>query len=362
MSATKPVVSEKEIVRFDTHQIVQHVVLMVTFTLLASTGLPMKFHDWAISQWWTRAWGGIEVMRSVHRFAAWAMILDCLYHLAYLSYTTLVLKRPLPIRMVPSPKDFRDFFQEMGYFLGLVREQPKFDRFNWREKFDYWAIFWGLPVIGISGFIMAYPVFATRLLPGWVVPAAFVAHGDEAVLAVAWIFMVHFVFNHLAPGVFPLNTSIFTGRVREERYRHEHPLEYERLLGSEGEPGRREQIPAEALLGILTGASAETSNGAMHPKRKEKGTLRELLSDVVVATGAALFLFSIGLLFLVTIAAMPGGNPYIGILLFVFLPIVAVGGFLVFYFGVVLDRTQSDSENRIARNPEGQSQTEEGRS
>ncbi len=221
---------EKNITRFDIHQIIQHAVLMTSFILLVVTGVPLKFHDWAISQWWVGVWGGIEITRSVHHFAAWVMVLVCIYHLVYLTYSTLVLKRPFPIKMFPSGQDFVKFFQELGYFLGLKKERPRYDRFNWREKFDYWAIFWGMPVMAGSGFILMYPTLVTKFLPGWVVPAALVAHSDEAMLALIWIFMVHIFFNHFTPGVFPVNTSMFTGKVPKERYRREHPLEYERLF------------------------------------------------------------------------------------------------------------------------------------
>jgi len=227
--ASKSVVREKDIVRFDKHQIIQHIVLFVTFIVLALTGLPLKFHDWSVSQWWIEVWGGIETTRSIHRIAAYIMIADCIYHLLYVGYGTFVLKRPFPIKMVPSPRDFMNLFKEIQYFMGLTKEKPQFDRFNWREKFDYWAIFWGLPVIGISGFIMAYPVFVTKFLPGWIVPAAIIAHGDEAILAVSWIILVHFFFNHLSPGNFPLNKSIFTGKLSKERYQKDHPLEYDRI-------------------------------------------------------------------------------------------------------------------------------------
>ena len=112
--------------------------------------------------------------------------------------------------MIPSRQDGVNLFQEIGYFLGFRKEKPRFDRFNWKEKFDYWAIFWGMPVMAGSGFILMYPVFVTQFLPGWAVPAALVAHSDEAMLALTWIFLVHVFFNHFAPGVFPINTSIFT--------------------------------------------------------------------------------------------------------------------------------------------------------
>lgn len=219
-----------EIIRFDIHQIIQHATLMVSFILLVVTGLPLKFSDAALSQWWTGVWGGIEITRSAHHFAAWVMVIVCVYHLLYLWYTISVLKRPFPVKMVPSLQDLIKLFQELGYFVGLRKEKPEFDRFNWKEKFDYWAIFWGIPVMAGSGFILMYPVFVTNFLPGWVVPAALVAHSDEAMLALTWIFLVHVFFNHFAPGVFPINTSIFTGKVPKERYQREHPLEYKRLF------------------------------------------------------------------------------------------------------------------------------------
>lgn len=232
---------KEKITRFDIHQIIQHGGLMTSFILLVITGMPLKFHNWAISQWWIGLWGGIEVTRSVHHFAAWVMVFVCFYHLIYLAYTVVVLKRPFPIKMIPNPQDFTKLYQEIGYFMGLRKEMPRFDRFNWKEKFDYWAIFWGMPVMAGTGFILMYPVLATKFLPGWVVPSALVAHSDEAMLALTWIALVHIFFNHFAPGVFPINTSIFTGKVPKERYRREHSIEYERLMGTT--PQEEQPVP-----------------------------------------------------------------------------------------------------------------------
>jgi formate dehydrogenase subunit gamma len=220
---------EEKIARFDVHQIIQHAGLMLSFILLVITGLPLKFSGSVVSQWWVGVWGGIEVTRSVHHVSAWVMVAVCLYHLAYIGYSVLVLKKPFPYKMIPGRNDYVTYFQEMAYFVGLRKEKPKFDRFNWREKFDYWAIFWGMPVMAGSGFILMYPVLVTKLLPGWVIPVALVAHSDEAMLALIWIVMVHIFFNHFAPGIFPINTAIFTGKVSRERYRREHAAEYERL-------------------------------------------------------------------------------------------------------------------------------------
>lgn len=217
--------------RFDIHQIFQHAGMAISFTMLVITGLPMKFNNWPLSIWWSDVWGGVGNLRSAHHFFAWVMVLTCVYHLAYLVYTQLVMRKPFPVKMIPSAWDFITLFQEFKYFIGIRKERPDFDRFNWREKFDYWAIFWGMPVMAGSGFVLMYPVFVTQYLPGWVVTVAYVAHSDEAMLALSWIFMVHVFFAHFSPGVFPMNTSIFTGKVSREQYRREHPKELRSIEG-----------------------------------------------------------------------------------------------------------------------------------
>ncbi|MFH1381860.1 MAG: cytochrome b/b6 domain-containing protein [Chloroflexota bacterium] len=239
MAIARTVAQEKEavqtVIRFDIHQIIQHAGLMVSFILLVVTGLPLKFAALGISQWWTALWGGIEVVRAVHHFSAWVIVIVCFYHLAYLWFTIVIFKRSFPVKMIPNGRDFVNLYRELQYFVGLKKEKPQFDRFNWREKFDYWAIFWGMPVMAGSGFVLMFPVFVTRYLPGWVVPAALIAHSDEAVLALSWIALVHIFFNHFSPGIFPMNTSIFTGKVSQERYQREHPLEYGRSQEGESE-------------------------------------------------------------------------------------------------------------------------------
>jgi formate dehydrogenase subunit gamma len=238
---------ESKITRFDVHQIIQHAGLMTSFILLVVTGLPLKFSTLGISQWWILVWGGLDTTRSVHHFAAWMMAFVSLYHVVYLLYSLLVLKKPFPIGMLPSRNDAIQYYHEMAYYLGIKKEKPLVGRFNWKEKFDYWAIFWGIPVMFVSGFIMMYPVLITKFLPGWVVPAALVAHSDEAMLALIWIFLVHIFFNHFSPGIFPLNTSIFTGKVARERYQREHSLEYEKLLGTD-KAEDNEQVPPQISL------------------------------------------------------------------------------------------------------------------
>jgi formate dehydrogenase subunit gamma len=223
----------KMITRFDIHQRLQHLGLMVSFVMLVITGLPMKFFGLGASQWWAGVWGGVENLRASHHFFAYLMAAVCLYHVLWLLYQGLVLKKPVHRKMIPSRYDWTTLVQEIKYFVGISKVRPKFDRYAWREKFDYWALAWGLPVMGISGFILMYPVLVTKALPGWAVPIAYIAHSEEAMLALLWIFVVHIFFAHFSPATFPMNKGIFTGKMTEAQYRHEHELEYEAMMRAE---------------------------------------------------------------------------------------------------------------------------------
>lgn len=218
------------IVRFDVHQRIQHALMISSFLLLALTGFPQKFPQLEVCQWLMNGMGGIQTVRFIHRLAGSVMIFVGLYHVSYIAYTVLVRRRTGPLRMIPSPKDYEDAVQMVRYFLGVSVQKPKFGRFSYLEKFDYWAVFWGMAVMAGSGLILLFPVLVARVLPGQAVIAAFRAHSDEALLAVTWIFMVHIFYAHLAPRVFPFNPAIFTGRLPSNLYREEHPLEYEQLV------------------------------------------------------------------------------------------------------------------------------------
>jgi len=225
---------EESIPRFDIHQRIQHLFLMLSFAVLVVTGMPLKFAESGISKWWIGVLGGVEPTRLIHRGAAWVMIATCVYHLAYLIYNVVVQKKKFT-DMIPTKRDVILFFDEIAYFVGLRKEKPRYGRYNWREKFDYFAMFWGIPVMALSGLVMMFPVFATKYLPGWVVPVALIAHSDEAMLALTWIVIVHIFFNHFSPGTFPMNTSIFTGKLSRGRYMTEHPVEYEKITGQPAE-------------------------------------------------------------------------------------------------------------------------------
>jgi cytochrome b subunit of formate dehydrogenase len=116
----------------------------------------------------------------------------------------------------------------MRWFLGLGKK-PQFERYAYWEKFDYWAVFWGMIVIGFSGYAMWFAPFFAHFLPGWALNAVLIIHSEEGLLAILFIFAIHFVNTHLRPDSFPMDMVIFTGMESEEEFEHKRPLEYQRL-------------------------------------------------------------------------------------------------------------------------------------
>ena len=136
-----------------------------------------------------------------------------------------------PNSLIPNWQDLNDAVAMFQWFFGLA-ERPMFDRFTYWEKFDYWAPFWGMTIIGVSGVMMWFPAVTASILPGWVINVAAIVHGEEAFLAAVFLFTVHFFNNHFRPDKFPQDTTMFTGRVPLELYMHEHRREYDRLVES----------------------------------------------------------------------------------------------------------------------------------
>lgn len=215
--------------RFHLSHRLEHLVLMVSFTALCITGIPQKFHEAGWADWMIGAMGNIETVRFLHRFFAIVFMLEAVYHFAYVGYV-LLIKKGAPT-MLPTWKDAGDAFQSFKYFLGLAPRPPKFDRYDFRQKFEYWGLVWGGLIMIITGLILWFPVEVTQFVPGILVPAAKAAHGWEAVLALLTIVTWHFYNAHLNPHALPFDESIFTGKISEERMMEEHPLEYERLTG-----------------------------------------------------------------------------------------------------------------------------------
>jgi cytochrome b subunit of formate dehydrogenase len=220
------------VMRFDLTTRIVHGFIMVSFLSLAFTGLPIHFHYTQWAQSLVRFFGGIETFRFFHRVFAIVTFGYATYHLTYLIYR-IILKRQIrllygPLSLVPRLKDFQDLYHQVRWFLYLGKP-AKLDRWSYWEKFDYFAVFWGVPVIGVSGLMLWFPRFFTKFLPGYVLNIAQIVHSEEALLAVGFIFIFHFFHTHLRPEAFPMDLVIFTGSMPLERFKKERPDEYKRL-------------------------------------------------------------------------------------------------------------------------------------
>ncbi len=221
-----------------------HFTLMISFTLLAGTGLPMSFHSdpWAKSVY--AFFGGADVMRVLHRIGGAATVGYFTAYFLHIARRLFSGEKGLfhgANTMLPRPKDLTDLIAHVKWFL-VGGEQPRFDRWAYWHKFYFLAELWGIGVMGVTGMIMWFPVAATEFLPGWVLNVAHVVHAHEALLATSVIFVLHSFHMNLRPGKFPMDPVVFTGRISEEDLKNEHPIEYERMKAE----GRldREAVPA----------------------------------------------------------------------------------------------------------------------
>jgi cytochrome b subunit of formate dehydrogenase len=209
-----------------------HALVIASFLGLALTGLPLKFAYAPWARVLARMVGGLAVAGYIHRVCALITFGYFFTHIAYLVSRVITSSNRKsyfwgPTSMVPQGKDLRDVIQMFKWFFGRA-PRPRFDRYSYMEKFDYWGVFWGVAIIGSSGLLLWFPAFFARFLPGWVFNVATIIHSDEALLATAFIFTIHFFNVHLRPEKFPIDTVIFTGRATTAYMEEEHPLEMER--------------------------------------------------------------------------------------------------------------------------------------
>jgi cytochrome b subunit of formate dehydrogenase len=221
----------QEFVRFSLRQRLEHFAVMTLFTILSVTGLPQKFYDNAASAWFLSAIGGVDRARSLHRLAGLLFAALAVVHIG--GAVAEVLRGQSRLSMVPARKDFADAIATLRYYLGVSDRHPRFDRYDYRQKFEYWGLILGAGVVIVTGMILYWPVMVARVLPGELIPAAKVAHSNEGLLAFLVVILWHIYNAHFNPDVFPFDTSIFTGRITRDRMQHEHPLELERLVGPE---------------------------------------------------------------------------------------------------------------------------------
>ncbi|MGB8259518.1 MAG: hypothetical protein WCE75_04175 [Terracidiphilus sp.] len=229
----QPGAGERYFVRFTRAQRGMHAVLFSTFLGLAGTGLPLRFSESIWARRLASSVGGFGAILFFHKFCAIVLTVAFAIHVKEI-FTRGLFHREKgvfwgPTSMVANWKDVKDLFGHLRWFVGMG-PKPQFERYAYWEKFDYWAVFWGMIVIGFSGYAMWFAPFFAHFLPGWALNAVLVIHSEEGLLAILFIFSIHFVNTHLRPGSFPMDMVIFTGVESEEEFKIRRPIEYERMI------------------------------------------------------------------------------------------------------------------------------------
>lgn len=235
---------KRAFLRFQRIDRLTHALVITSFMGLTLTGIPLKFSDqpWALAI--ADALGGGNVAGILHRlFAVVMLVYVCIHATRVLGWVRAQWKSGRrgwlfgPDSLLPRKKDLSDIVGMFKWFFGLG-PRPKFDRWTYWEKFDYWADAAGTVIIGGSGLVLAFPVVASWVLPGWFFNVAMIVHGYEALLAIGFIFTIHFFNAHLRLEKFPTDTVIFTGQVSAEEMAEERPAQLERLE----QEGRLEEL------------------------------------------------------------------------------------------------------------------------
>lgn len=238
-----------------------HFLFAIATMVLILTGTTLLFSHTAWAKAVVEFLGGIRMEGIIHRTAAVIWLSIFIAHLA-IATSNIWRKRKTfewfgSTSMVPSMKDFRDLRDMFKWFLGRG-PRPQFSHWTYWQKFDYWAPFWGATVIGISGLILFMPDKTSLILPGWTFNIANLVHAEEALLAAIFLNSVHFFNVHFRPERFPMSTAIFTGVIPIDEFKHDHRLEYERLVEA-GEldkhlvhrPSRRMSLAASFITTVL---------------------------------------------------------------------------------------------------------------
>jgi formate dehydrogenase gamma subunit len=222
-------IQEKKYLRMTVNERIQHFLLLSSFLVLILTGFGLKFPEAFWVKWIVAVVGvnAFEARSLIHRIAALVMISASLYHLGYILFTQRGKK--LVKDFLPCKQDIKDFTQSMLYLTGKTEKKPKFGRFSYIEKMEYWAVVWGTVIMGTTGFILWFENFFLKFVSNTGMDIATAIHYYEAILASLAILVWHFYFVFFNPDVFPMNKAWFKGFLTKEEMEKEHPLELEEL-------------------------------------------------------------------------------------------------------------------------------------
>ncbi|MEW6547072.1 MAG: cytochrome b/b6 domain-containing protein [Bacillota bacterium] len=215
--------------RFDIHARLQHAMLALSLGVLMLTGFPIKYAHTAWAPAVVRLFGSFETMLRVHLLAAGLLAFVVVYHLVMCLWG--LARRRLDFAVIPHLRDFVDFAHHLSYLAGFRPDPPRFGKFTWWEKFEYWAVVWGTTVMGVSGLTLAFPEWAAAYVPRWVIGALRVAHSNEALLAFLAVLIGHSFAVHFSPSVFPSSTVWYNGKLKLSQLLEDHALLYESMAG-----------------------------------------------------------------------------------------------------------------------------------
>ena len=242
----------KMVMRFERLHRQLHILVIISFLGLALTGMTLKFSYLSWAQWLSHLLGGYQNASLIHRICALITFYYFGRHLMFLAARKrergVSWKQFLTDRngLLFNRNDLQEFSQTVKWFIGMG-PRPAYGHWTYWEKFDYFAVFWGVGMIGLSGLMLWFPEFFTYFLPGWFINVATVIHSDEALLATGFIFTVHFFNTHFRPDRFPMDPVIFTGRVSVEEFKADRPREYEEMVAS-GELEKRLVDPLDPRM------------------------------------------------------------------------------------------------------------------
>lgn len=230
--------AKPQVRRMRVHEVWQHAFLMVSFIALVLTGFALRYSESWVAQFFFGWERGFELRGYIHRISAIVYLISIVWHTAFISFTKR--GRQFFKDMLPSMIDFKQFWQRIMFNLGRSNIRPRYGRFSYVEKAEYWALVWGTVVMVATGFLLWYDNWWVQFLPKGFLDVALVIHFYEAWLATLAIFIWHFYSVMFHPGVYPMNPSWLTGRMPEKMYEHEHPGHLEEAKREESELIKRE--------------------------------------------------------------------------------------------------------------------------
>lgn len=208
---------------------IQHILLFLSLIVLALTGLALYLHDTWLGKLLITLEGGIEARGRIHRITAIILIILSFYHIIYIIFSEKGHAEFLKILV--KVQDFRDFIMDILYSLNISKIPPEFEKYSYREKFQYWGAITGVIIMILTGLILWFQEFSMTILPKWCLDLTFVIHGSAGLIIFFVLFVWHIYDVHLSPFNFPMDWSWLNGKISLDKLKKRHYKEYVRITG-----------------------------------------------------------------------------------------------------------------------------------